>query len=398
MLLRICTILVCGTGLLLAQRTLEYDRSVVSQVRIDARALGYPPIDVIPPDESAITALAVAPSGAGILYGATSGKRSHLFVLNPLHGYVQPLGFLKDVTTVRGSLTVAPNGDVYIGGGIAVDNGGAGYEAYAGGHLLRYRPPPDQDKRPIRIDSACETTDLGIAVEHESIYALALDANRNVLYGLTYPSGNFFRYEITDAKFTVLGRVAEHKMRGEKFERDRLIGRAIAIDKDGAAYTSGEDGALFRYVPGAAKIEKLATTIPAEPGRQGFNRVEVWSSDPSGKLYGGTSDGYLVRLLPDSLTLENLGKPLNQDELNGLVVARDGKLYGVGGDEDDMARLFSYNPKNGVYRIFGFVDVNRRPYYSWQAYRIGAMCIGRDGTVYLGESERKSRLYLFYPY
>jgi hypothetical protein len=405
MLLRVCLSIVFAVCILLvhrtlvfAQRTPVYDRSVVSQVRIDARDLGYPPADVIHPDESAITALAVAPNRNGVLYGATSGRRSHLFVLDPLHGYVQPLGILKDVTTVRGSLVVAPNGDVYIGGSIAVDNSGAGYEGYTGGHLLRYRPPADQEKRLIQIEAACETTDLGIAVEHESIYSLALDAGRNVLYGLTYPTGAFFRYEIADAKFTILGRVAENRMRGEEFERDRLIGRAIIVDKDGSAYTSGENGAFFRYVPGAAKIEKLNITVPAEPGREGFNRIEAWSADAAGILYGGTSDGYLVRLHPDSLLIENLGKPLSQSRLNGLIFATNGKFYGVGGDDEDMARLFSYDPRNGVYQILGFVDVNRRPYYSWQAYRIGAMCVGADGTVYLGQSERKSRLYLFYPY
>src|SRR5690242_16805079 len=60
-----------------AQRTLEYDQSVVKQVRIDLRDLGYPPIDVIPSDESAIRSLTIAPNGA--VYGATSGRRSHLF-------------------------------------------------------------------------------------------------------------------------------------------------------------------------------------------------------------------------------------------------------------------------------------------------------------------------------
>jgi hypothetical protein len=68
---------------------------------------------------------------------------------------------------------------------------------------------------------------------------------------LTYPSGNFFRYGIADAKFTPLGRVAEHRIHGEKFERDRLIGRALAIDGKGNVFTSGEDGALFRYRPGS---------------------------------------------------------------------------------------------------------------------------------------------------
>src|SRR5438067_9930059 len=85
-----------------AQRTLEYDESVVKQIRIDLRDLGYPPVDVIPSDESAIRSLTVAPNGA--IYGATSGRRSHLFVLDPRHGWVQPLGYLKEVTTVHRSL------------------------------------------------------------------------------------------------------------------------------------------------------------------------------------------------------------------------------------------------------------------------------------------------------
>jgi hypothetical protein len=379
-----------ASSLLLAQRTLEYDRSVVSQVRIDARDLGYPPADVIPSGESAITALAVAPNG--VVYGATSGARSRLFALDPLHGYVQPLGFMKDVNTVHGALAITSNGDVYIGSSNPVDNGGEGYAAYPGGHLLRYRPPPDQAARPIQINAACQTEALGVAVEHEGIYALVAD--RNILYGLTYPSGDFFRYNVTDGKFTLLGRVAEHRIHGEKFERDRLIGRALVVTA-GAVYASGEDGAIYRYLPDGASIERLAITLPGEPGRQGYNRVEVWSADASGALYGGTSDGYLFRLHGD--TLENLGKPLLQYRVNGLVFARNGKLYGVGGDDDDMARLFSYDPKTGAYQILGFIDVNRRPYYTWQAYRIGAMTIGADGTVYLGESERKSRLYLYYP-
>lgn len=386
----------CSAALLCAQRTLEYDRSVVSQVRIDARDLGYPPVDVIPDGESAITALATGPSGD--IYGATSGKRSHLFVLDPVHGYVQPLGFLPGITAVSGSLAISANGDVYIGGSIGVDNGGTGYGAnYGGGHLLRYTTPANQAARPIRVGVACETADLGIPVEHEGIYTLAADRDRNVLYGLTYPSGNFFSYDIKAAKFTVHGTVAEHKMRGEKFERDRLLGRALAIDGKGRVFTSGESGAMFRFDPGTQKLEKLSITVPSVPGREGFNRVDAWTSDGEGTFYGGTSDGYLFRFHPDSLAMENLGKPLNQYRVRGLVFARNGKIYGVGGDDDEMARLFSYNPGDGEYRILGFIDVNRRPYYTWQAYRIGAMTLGRDGTVYMGESERKSKLYLYYP-
>src|SRR6267154_4138617 len=80
-----------------SQRSRDYDTVVVQQTRIDARDLGYPPMDVIPDGESGITSLTVGPNG--YLYGATSGSRAHLFVLIPCHGYVQPLGVVPGATS-----------------------------------------------------------------------------------------------------------------------------------------------------------------------------------------------------------------------------------------------------------------------------------------------------------
>ena len=117
-----CCILGCVPAV--AQRDAKYDQSVVSQVRIDLRDLGYPPLDVIPADESAIRALTVAPDGK--VYGATSGARAHLFVLDPQHGYVVPLGSLPD-RTVHHALVAGGNGEIYIGTALAVDNNGEGY-------------------------------------------------------------------------------------------------------------------------------------------------------------------------------------------------------------------------------------------------------------------------------
>ena len=383
MKLRVSSVLLCCTAALLAQRQLEYDRSVVSQVRIDARDLGYPPADVIPSGESAITALVTAPSGA--LYGATSGKRSHLFVLEPRHGYVQPLGYLQDVTGVSGALAATPNGDIYIGA------------ANAPGHLLRYTPHANDGARQIRVHAPCETKDLGVAVEHEGIFALESDPHGDTLYGITSPNGYFFTYDISQSKFATHGRIAEHKIPGEKFETELLLGRALIADRRGFAFTSGEGGALLRFDPATKHLDKLPLTVPTAPGREPYNRVDAWTIDAAGVLYGGSSDGYIFRLDPEILRVENLGKPLNQYRIRGLVFARNGKLYGAGGDDDEMARLFSYDAARGVYEVLGFIDVNRRPYYTWQAYRIGAMALGRDGTIYLGESERKSRLYLYFP-
>lgn len=364
-----------------AQRTLEADRSVVSQVRIDLRDLGYPPKDDIPSDESAIRALAVAPDGA--LYGVTSGKRSHLFALFPQHGYVQPLGFLKGVAAVGRSLVIAKNGDVYVGA------------AGTGGRLYRYTPKRDE-ARPIRVDAECEVADLGAPVADGGIQAMAIDRAFGIIYGVAAPGGEFFTYHIEQARFTVHGKVAERNIPGEHFERHKNIGRAVIVDGELRAYVSGEGGAIYR-LDRSGRLEKLAVTAPTVLGREPYNGVDAWVRGDGAWLYGGTSDGYLFRFHTNTEAIENLGKPLNQYRIRGLVFGRNGKLYGVGGDDDEMARLFSYDPARGVYEMLGMIDVHRRPYYTWHAYVIGAVAVGHDGTIYMGQSERKSKLYLYHP-
>jgi streptogramin lyase len=364
------------------QRDPDYDKVVVLQTRIDARDLGYTPLDVIPNGESGITSLTVAPNG--YLYGATSGKHSHLFVLIPRHGYVQPLGVIPGATAVTHAVAVSASGAVYIG-------------TSPEGHLLKYTPQ-DEFHQAIQIGKPLPVTDLGQPVSGESIFALTIDRKADFLYGLTSPNAHFFEYSLATGKFTDLGTVANEIPEGEKFEKDKMMSRMLVVDQGGNVFASGENGAFFRFNPKMPKLEELSIRAPTVPGREPWTRVDAFLLDPSGVIYGGTSDGYLFRVDPEKLTVTNLGKPLNQYRIDGLVRGPEGKLYGVGGDKEDMARLFSYDPSAGAYDILGFVDVNRRPYYTWQAYTIGAMATDDCGTVYIGEDERISKLYIFYPW
>jgi hypothetical protein len=377
-----CIICLLVAASALAQRSPDYDKVVVPQNRIDARDLGYPPLDVIPNGESAITSLALAPNGN--LYGATSGKRSHFFVLNPRHGYVQPLGLLPGTTSVSHALVVSSSGDVFIG-------------TSPGGHLLKYAPH-NEDRQPIKVQEVCEVSDLGPAISGESIQSLAIDRTSHFIYGLTTPNAHFFSFSLEKNAFRDLGIVSHQPPGGEKFETEKTTSRMLVLDMKGNVYCSGEDGNLFMFDKTKDKLEKLNLQIPAVPGREPWNRVDAFVCDEAGMIFGGTSDGYLFRFDPVKLDVENLGKPLNQYRIAGLTFGTNGKIYGVGGDDDEMARLFSYNPKTGSYEILGFVDVNRRPYYSWQAYVIKAIASGLDGTIYIGQSERISKLYLFYPW
>ena len=363
-----------------SQRDLDYDNVVVSQDRIDARSLGYPPLDVIPDGESGTTALTVAPNGD--VYGATSGDHAHLFVFNPRHGYVQPLGVIPGAASIQNAVVVSAAGDVYIG---TLD-----------GSLLKYSPR-DEYKNSIHIGRPLEVANLGKPVSGEGIAAMAIDRSVGMIYGLTSPGAHFFSYSIAAAKAEDHGVVAVKAPFGEKFEKKKMMSRMLVVDQQGEVFASGQDGSFFRFDRKTDKLEKLAIHAPAIPGREPWTVVDAFLLDPSGMIYGGTSDGYLFRLDPGRLTVTNLGKPLIQYRIDGLVRALGGKLYGVGGNEEDMARVFSYDPSSGAYDVLGFVDVNRQPYYTWQAYVIGAMATGLDGTIYIGSNERISKLYLFYP-
>lgn len=378
--LLIAVVLSCSIAAI-GQRNRDYDAVVVKQTRIDARDLGYPPIDVIPDGESGITSLAVAPNGA--LYGATSGAHAHLFAMNPRQGYVRPLGVIPNATLVVNALAISASGDIYIG-------------ASPSGHILKYSPAGEQDKQ-TEIATLLPVKDMGQPIAGETISTLICDPSANMIYGLSAPNAHFFSYSIDSGKFTDLGIIAQSIPAGERFERDKTVSRMLVVDQHGDIFASGENGSFFRFDPRTQKMDKLAIQAPAVPGREPWTCVDAFLLDPSGMIYGGTSDGYLFRLDPVKLTVTNLGKPLNQYGINGLVRAPSGRLYGMGGDKDEMARLFSYDPATGAYDVLGFVDVNRRPYYTWQADVIGAMVSDSDGTIYIGENERISKLYLFYP-
>jgi hypothetical protein len=377
-----CSLLVvCSAIPARGQRDPAYDYVVVPQTRIDARDLGYSPVDLVPNGESGITSLSLAPNGD--VFGATSGTRSHLFVINPQHGYVVPIGVIPGAQAVTQSLVISAAGDVFLG-------------ADPSGHLLEYIPR-DLDNLQIEIGRPLPVVDHGIAIAGESIAALTMDRQHNVIYGLTKPNAHLFRFVITDNHFTDLGVVAKNRPPGEKFEHEKTVSRMLTVDGAGNIFASGEDAAIYRFVAATGALEKLAIHVPAVPGREPYTKVDAFLADKSGMIYGGTSDGYLFKLDPDKLTIENLGKPLDQYHIAGLARGSDGKLYGVGGDTSEMARMFSFDPSDGVYDLLGFVDVNRRPYYTWQAYVVGAIVSDQRGTVYLGEDERISKLYLFYP-
>jgi hypothetical protein len=99
------------------------------------------------------------------------------------------------------------------------------------------------------------------------------------------------------------------------------------------------------------------------------------------------------------MTLVNLGKPRAARRLRCLTVGRDEKVYFMAGERSASrpCHFYCYDPRIGGFEDLGLLIVDRSPYYYWRGYQFDSMATGADGAIYLGESERRSHLFLFLP-
>ncbi len=221
-----------------------------------------------------------------------------------------------------------------------------------------------------------------------------MSKKRIALYGITYPDGHFFVYRIEEKKFTDVGEIYEKRVFSGPDNRTlRSITRALVCDDNGFVYGSADDGVIFRYDPETKKLTKLNVKIPSVY----YSVAEAFVKDANGVIYGGTSEGYLFRFEPEKMKVSNIGKPLAQLRIRALAAGNGGLIYGIAGERTDHCRLFSYDISEGEFDELGVLRVVRKPYYSWTGLQFDAMVTGKDGIIYIGESERRSHLFLYYP-
>jgi len=128
---------------------------------------------------------------------------------------------------------------------------------------------------------------------------------------------------------------------------------------------------------------------------QGIRQKQSQGSDS--KTY---SPSHKQNLLEDlGMKLTNLGKMRASRRLRCMSAGPDGKIYIMAGERSSSrpCQFYSYNPSSGGYEDLGLMIVDRSPYYYWRGQQFDAMTTGKDGTVFIGESERRSHLFLFIP-
>jgi outer membrane protein assembly factor BamB len=346
--------------------------------------------------------------------GPTDGKvycttaAGWMFEFDPIIEKVVELGPVTEKGPVYSpNLTIAPDGNLYGGTWTDAKPG----EKQPPGHLFRLD------------DKSAKVTDLGIVGQGEGIYTMTSNDPKNILYGVTTPSCLLFSYDLRTGKIRIIGDIMESiksylgaakdestgklvvtdvgEEKGKGWERS--IGgspwrkryfppRAIICDNQGNVWGSRDQGLFFKYDVKADKLADTPIEMPLMIGTEDAIITEIsvdsLAKDSSGMIYGGTySDGYLFRLNPNTGEAVCFGKPIRQQRIRALAVGMDGLVYGVGGEDAGISKLFRFNPKTGDMRELRVIHER-----GWIAYRIDTIVIGADATLYLGESSRISHL------
>jgi hypothetical protein len=252
-----------------------------------------------------------------------------------------------------------------------------------------------------------KTNDLGIPVKNEGVFALTLDNSGTTLYGLTYPSGIFFVYNLKNARTTtfqntVLTKNQKAKMKEFSIKPDNYLSRALVVDDKGLVYGSSPVNKMFVFDPATSQFSILKDELPDVWGRSVLGQADALIKSPGGIIYGGNSgDGQLFELNTTTRRIKNLGKPIMMNRIRGLAFGADKKLYGIAGAPPGYAHFFSYDPIHG-YKDYGNPQfIMEAPGIEqgieWRGFRLGSIASSEDGKfIVLGEDESLSQL-LIYP-
>lgn len=328
---------------------------------------------------------------------ANEGLSPYIFVASLSKRKVISIQDLNNIISgqqsIQSGFCVGKN-HILFAGTIANNNNASG----AGGHLIQ-----------VKIDTkgSIDIKDLGIPISGEGVYSLISNTPGTMLYGISYPSGLFFAYNITTGKTRIFKGIVPSKKDIATLQeqyilkpRDYLC-RTLIQDDKGLIYGSQPINKLFYFNPKDETFHILNNSLPTVWGRRMLGRVDSWAKSKDGKLYGGNGgDGQLFVIDPSTKKVKNLGKPIMMNGLRGLAFGKDGKLYGVAGVPPGYTHLFNYSSENGFYDFgnpeFVMVAPGIEQGVGWRGFNINTITSSEDGKyIVMGEDEALSQLLIF---
>ena len=242
---------------------------------------------------------------------------AQMFALDPVTKKIQHIGDLTEACGYKGTQTVVQgkchvnfvesNGKLYFathaGYYKLIDKmekiapPPPGWKPYPGGHLLAY------DLKNGKFEN------LGLVLPNQGVITFDMDAKRGRIFGITWPSGTFFRFDVATKNLKTFG-----KMCGDGEDTSgpnyRTVCRSITVNPDdGSAWFTNAEGAILRYRADKDTVAPIAGDNfrkdyfgqfdPAEKGGMGYNwRQSIWHPGEHAIYAVHGRSGYVVRIDP----------------------------------------------------------------------------------------------------
>lgn len=318
----------------------------------------------------------------GLLHGATFGNDVWLFCYDPKPGKI-----VSSFTLFKHRPGYRP----YANGSLAALAGNkfaVSYLTPVKGHLYGLGG--------ITIWQSTKPTPSNIGIHFiasasSDFVALAGDLKTSFLYGLAATS-SVMRYHVQQENtFDGAQDLGRMWVDGQPNKEREHLPRVLLLD-DGAVYTTGKDGFIFRGSSDGKDFMDKVAQAPAEPGREHWASLDAAVLAPDGLIYGGTVDGYVFTFNPKTNAVVNLGKPLREGGIQGLAFSQ-GKLIGIGGAEDSP-QIFAFDPKTRGFELAGSLETADGKIIT---AAIGAMIADKDGNIYVGTTGKQGGLYVWKP-
>ncbi|MFC2077052.1 two-component regulator propeller domain-containing protein [candidate division KSB1 bacterium] len=336
------------------------------------------------------SALEAARDGKIYMGLCSHGGSGQFYVYNPADGAIDHIATIQDIVNelpgrepqgkLHSQMLEDNQGRIWFGTDMSYPYFMAkwdGPRAYPGGHMMVYDPANKL------------LSDLGILFPKAALRVMEMDREREKIYGIAYPTGQFYTYDMKTGRAAAKGRVSNWD----------TVSRAIVLDDDGNVYGSYEPYRIFKYDRVADKLVDLPVTIPHQDGSRSIKpsdaRETIWRKPvwhPGERVIYAMDRGSstLFRFNPRSNVIEDLGR-LAVDGYDGnraallttltLVLDDQGILYYVAldGSPQRPCHLIAYDTKTGHKRDLGAMIDNNA---GLNAIDLQAADIGTDGAIY----------------
>jgi hypothetical protein len=359
--------------------------------------------------ESAVTDMILM--NDGWVYGSTKAtwgaKNCHLFRTDG-----EKVEHLLNMTTgLAGQTSITDlcigKGNVLIGSTSArdeiLDDDG---KHYSGGHLFSFNP------------ATRKNVDLGIIAPGQGINCIVMDTLRGKIYGVTYPAGHLFSFDLATRNTRDFGEImTPWRVKDLGRVSWRGVPKVLILDDAGtlyfstyyhkeidltkqelmkggsSTYSAYSGGLIYRLASGDEQPVFTGVSIPTQKGMDSDPLYEngiasVIRARDGGFWCGTINDGFLFKFHPSTSTVINKGKAFQYWNLKSMAYGGDGKLYMLGGRDEDNSWILCYDPAAGSIDCLGWPD---------NTAQCSVLCADSKGRILIAENLRHSFIWVYEP-